>query len=517
MSTNESLAPFHPAGEQPAIAAMPSEAERTVDTFGGPVRVAWDGDGAVTPFGQMPFFAEYLKVSGLFETWVGDCPLRYTSPNAPAVRDVLGTLMLSVLAGHKRYAHIAALRGDDVLPGLLGMEKIVSEDSARRSFKAVDERDGLAWLQCHIERCTSPLLAEPYILDIDTTVKVLYGHQQGAVVSYNPNKKGRPSHVHHTYMMAGLRLVLGMETAPGNEHRSSHATPGLWALLDRLGRDLWPRLLRGDAGFGSENVMREAELRGIDHMLKLRLTKNVKSLINRAFSQRRWQDAGQGWQGQSAELRLVGWSRPRRVVVLRRRLKDGVVAERLGADGELQLSFAEIDADVKAYEHAVLATSLDADIVTIAQLYRDRADCENAFDELKNQWGWGGYSTQNLARCRITASMVALVYNWWNLFVRLAEPDKHHEAITSRPWLLAAIGERTTHARQTTLRVTSLHGRAGLAQRVLGAVATFLGGLSETAEQLTVDEKLRRILSHAARAWLKGRQLRLPPRLTAPA
>jgi len=31
-----------------------------------------------------------------------------------------------------------------------------------------------------------------------------------------------------------------------------------------------------------------------------------------------------------------------------------------------------------------------------AQLYRDRADCENSFDELKNQWGWGRFTTQRL-------------------------------------------------------------------------------------------------------------------------
>ncbi|HMS84908.1 MAG TPA: transposase [Nitrospira sp.] len=46
------------------------------------------------------------------------------------------------------------------------------------------------------------------------------------------------------------------------------------------------------------------------------------------------------------------------------------------------------------------------------QLYRDRADAEHNFDELKNQWGWGGSTTQDLARCRLMARMVALVYNW---------------------------------------------------------------------------------------------------------
>ena len=68
------------------------------------------------------------------------------------------------------------------------------------------------------------------------------------------------------------------------------------------------------------------------------------------------------------------------------------------------------------------------DIAAIGQLYRDRADCENVFDELKNQWGWGGFTTHDLARCRLAARLVVLVYNWWNLFTRLAEPEQHLDA-----------------------------------------------------------------------------------------
>ena len=46
-----------------------------------------------------------------------------------------------------------------------------------------------------------------WILDVDTTVKPLYGRQEGAVVGYNPKKPRRPSHCYHTYSMAGTRLV----------------------------------------------------------------------------------------------------------------------------------------------------------------------------------------------------------------------------------------------------------------------------------------------------------------------
>jgi hypothetical protein len=54
---------------------------------------------------------------------VADCPLCFTSPNAPRKRDVLSTLLLSVLAGHRCYAQVTALRCDAVNPPLLGMSK----------------------------------------------------------------------------------------------------------------------------------------------------------------------------------------------------------------------------------------------------------------------------------------------------------------------------------------------------------------------------------------------------------
>ncbi len=517
MSEKKGLPALHPMGEHAGVAAAALAGAETLDTFAGTVKVEWDRSSPLTPFGQSVYFIEFLKVSGVFDALIQDCPLHYTSPNAPEVRDVIGTWALSVLAGHRRYAHVTALRSDSVLAELMGMSRIVSEDSLRHALAAIPAEQGLAWLQRHLDRCILPLLGERYIVDIDTTVKLLYGHQEGAVVSYNPKKPGRPSHVHHTYMLAGLRLVMGVETAPGNEHNGAHCMPGLWRLIDGLPRDHWPALLRGDSGIVSENAMWEAESRGIDYLFKLRQTKNVKALIERAFQKGGWQTAGQGWQGKTESLRLMGWSRSRRVIVLRRRLKGSIAAGMPGDRNQLRLSFAEIGEDTALWEYAVLVTSLDEEVLSIAQLYRDRADCENAFDELKNQWGWGGFTTKDLARCQLTARMVALVYNWWNIFVRLAEPDKHLEAITSRPLLLAGIAERTRHGRQTALRIASAHSRSRWAEHVLTGVARFLRGLAKAAEQLTDSQRWARILAHAFRSWLGGRHLRSPPRLMAPA
>jgi Transposase DDE domain group 1 len=499
----------HPAGEQPTIEAWSAIA----DTFAGRVHVEWDADAPVTPFGQLPFFIDYLKQAGLFEAWVADCPLWLISPNAPSKRDLLGTVLLSVLAGHWRYAHITSLRCDRVNPPLLGMGRVVSEDSVRRNLEKIAEAKGLAWLQNHLDYCTTPLLGEPWVLDMDSTVKPLFGHQEGAEIGYNPTKPGRPSHSYHTYMLSGLRLVLRVDVLPGNQYNVAHATDGLWALLDHLGPARRPALLRGDKSWGIEPVMARAERETLGYLLRLRMTQNVRRSMERAMRQSDWADAGQGWQGKETMLRLVGWSRQRRVILLRRKLgRDLAIADR--ADHRQQrLGFTEVGPDREVWEYAALVTSLDNEILTLGQLYRDRADCENGFDELKNQWGWGGFTTQDLKRCRLLAGMVALFYNWWSLFVRLADPEHHREAITTRPLLLSAIARRTQHAGQVTLTISSTHGARDKARRAYLRIAGFLAQLRKTAEQLDPLDRWYRILSEALRHFLSGRQLKPPNRL----
>jgi hypothetical protein len=156
--------------------------------------VQWDMEAKVTPIGSLVFFAQYVQTGGLLDRLCKGSPLAYSSHNAPEDRDVLGTILLSVLNGQTRYAHINALRGDRVGAEVLGIEKIVSEDSVRRAFKRATPQEWDAWLTVQEHAVYEPLLSEPYVLDIDNTVKPLYGHQEGAELGYNPMKPGRPSH-----------------------------------------------------------------------------------------------------------------------------------------------------------------------------------------------------------------------------------------------------------------------------------------------------------------------------------
>lgn len=498
--------------DKPEIEAEPM----SVVTPGGRIQVRWDSRANATTMGQLAFFAEFLETTGLFDRWVEHCPLRYSSPNAPAVRDVMGTWLLSILDGHRRYAHVAGLRGDTVAPQILGMKNIVGDESLRRGLahiapapnkKHSDEQRQQQQAQViHAERWMNQALLDsvrhaldtPWILDTDTTIKTLFGRQSGAEVSYNPHKPGRPSHAIHTYWIANLRLVLQAQVQSGKAHSSAHTLPGLIELITGLPKERRPKLVRGDCGFGNEGMMGELEAIEQPYLFKLKQSSNVKRLIERQWGRTGWRDAGQGWEACEDTLKLTGWTRARRVIVMRHAVRGQLLAEiskgkrtsqksKASAKQEprqASLAFIDTNAPAKLWEYAVLVTNATHPVQQMGQLYRDRADCENGFDELKNQWGWGGYSTQDIERCNLSARAVALIYNWWSWYVRLAHPKARLEAITSRPLLLAAVGKMTEHGGQTRVLLSITHAAAAQVKALVANVRAGLQHVRATAPQL---------------------------------
>ena len=483
----------------------------SVATPGGRFQVRWDEGGSATALGQLPFFAEFLEVAQLFEHWVETCPMAYTSPNAPKIRDVLGTWLLSILDGQRRYAHIAGLRGDTVAPQILGMSKIISDESLRRALahlaplqegryteeeharRAEQLAKSVAWMDAALAQSTRAALSTGWILDCDATVKLLFGHQDGAEIGYNPIKPGRPSHTIHTYWIANMRLVLDAEVQGGKAHAAKHGLPKLKEVLASLPADQRPRLVRGDNAYGNEPVMVELEAIQQEYLFKLRQSAGVKRLIEKQWSREDWRQVGQGFDAVEATLKLSGWSCARRVVVLRRAVKDTLVTEEKPSGKRTKqqqdLPFTDPIEPARLWEYAVLVTNSGYDLEAIGQLYRDRADCENGFDELKNQWGWGGYTTQDLERCNLSARAVALVYNWWSWYVRLAHPKTRLEAITSRPMLLSGVARLTEHAGQSRLLLTLTHAAGDQIKAMVANVRKGLNTILTSAPQLKKTER----------------------------
>src|SRR3569832_1070046 len=320
--------PPHPPGEGPPVwssarqeVAIPS---LPVDTLGRRIQVEWDPFAPVTPLGQLVFFCQFLAAGGLYGDWIAQCPLRYSSPNAPAVRDVLGTSVLAILSGACRYAHVTALRGDQVNPQGLGMTRVVSEDSLRRAFQGQDAAELANWQRASLLATCAPALEQPWIADLDVTIKPIYGRQEGAELGYNPHKPGRPSHAYHTVFVRTLRVALDVEVRSGKEHAAIHGLENLWRLWEQLTPARRPWLVCGDANYGNERMMSQCEARAQNYLFRQRNTPGVEKLIHLLERQGGWQKLAEGWEACEGELQLSGWTRKRRAMVLRRAVAGAV-------------------------------------------------------------------------------------------------------------------------------------------------------------------------------------------------
>src|ERR1700719_4151243 len=76
-----------------------------------------------------------------------------SAANAPRKRDLLGTVLLSVLAGHRRYAHITALRGDRASPMRFALGRPAADGHGKSYLVQPEQNLRGPWpaaaLRCH--------------------------------------------------------------------------------------------------------------------------------------------------------------------------------------------------------------------------------------------------------------------------------------------------------------------------------------------------------------------------------
>jgi len=182
---------------------------------------------------------------------------------------------LSILDGQRRYAHVTGLRGVEEAPQILGMRKIISAESLRRALahlapsqpwhcadeeraaRSAQRAKSAAWMDTALSQSSREALRPPWILDIDTPVRLLYGRPAGAEVGYNPRKPGRPSQTLPTDWIGNRRLVRDVEVQGGKARAGKYSRPRRCQLPEPLAPEERPALERGDIAFGNEGRMAE--------------------------------------------------------------------------------------------------------------------------------------------------------------------------------------------------------------------------------------------------------------------
>ena len=107
-------------------------------------------------------------------------------------------------------------------------------------------------------------------------------------------------------------------------------------------------------------------------------------------------------------------------------------------------------------------------------------------------------------RCRMLARMVALIYSWWTLYVRLINPESHEASLASRRLLMSLIGRLAESGNQKKIKLTSWHHLMNKITELQSQQCDFPDLIKGFAPQLSSFQVWWRILTKAISKFLQS-------------
>ncbi len=368
---------------------------------------------AVTPFGGLSVFIEFLRRIGFGPQVSQHLPVHLKSPNAIDPSETFTAFLISVVAGARRFP---------------------SDGTIRNLFKRF--RQGLvvefyeplwAWQLARV-----PKRAGGYSLDLDSTVFERYGEQEGVKRGYNPRKHGRASHHPLLAVLGEAGFILHGWLRSGNTRADSGVVEFLEEALAKLESREWIRVVRADSGFFAQELLQYLESRELSYILVARLTRWLKREAARVEA---WRALDETYAVGEFRLQLLGWDRPRRFVVVREQLR------------ETKRSLGRKLFEVPGYTFRIFVTNRPDPPEEIWRDYNQRACVEQRIEELKSDLAADDFCLREFFATEAAFLGILMLFNLLGEFQRASGMTRYRQPASLRVqvFLCGAILGRAGH------------------------------------------------------------------------
>lgn len=366
---------------------------------------------------------------------------------------IFSTIIFGYLCSYRRIVHFEELSKDRVIQKILGLRKYVDENTIGRRLKQFTFKNShqltevTHFLQRKVHRSAQIFPSQRQIVDIDSSVKGVYGSQEGAAIGYNDKKKGQKSYHPILAFLKSTKECLHSWYRPGNTYTGNGAAEFIKECFERLPGKDYSYLFRADSGFFDDKLLSTVEEYGASYLVKVKL-KNLRSLLTK---QTWFSIPGlNGIEYCEFFYQCHGWKSPRKFVGLRI-LKEILREDRL---------FEEY-----IYDNHCFVVNFEEAPIEIYQLYRDRAECENWIEAVKQQIGAGFTNVDHFWANDTLWQLGVLAYNItiWMRYLTCSEGDPRvgkswrQEPNTFRNWFIHTAGKLVCHAGQYLLKLPKYH------------------------------------------------------------
>jgi hypothetical protein len=402
-------------------------------------------DEFFSPFGGLLAFVkmfEALRVKDLFDEHFVK-PAR--TPEKGHYFMFTGLLFL-LITGFQRLYHFSYIAQDPMLLGILGVSDLPVVSTFWRWLKScgINQANSLVKLIAVVrERVWSQVgyCFETIHIDIDTTVKTVYGEIEGARKGHNRQYRGKK----------GLRPILSFcaetkEYIFGKLRRGTTVSGKDTKKFIKAIRPLLPGcvqnvIIRADSELFSEVAVTSCEEENYSYIIASKKTAPD-------FDPERWYSLRKHPEIQynSCEYRPTSWKKPQRFVAMRILKKD---AEHL--DGKQADLFEDAD-----YKYRIFVNDRKGRPHKIIDEYDGRAAAEPLIGEAKRE-GLNAIPSKRFLKNMVFFQLVMLVYNLWRhmqAFVDAEERSnfRQHTVHVARLKMLFLAAKITRHGRQEKIK-----------------------------------------------------------------
>jgi Transposase DDE domain group 1 len=325
------------------------------------------------------------------------------------VGEMLLSLLYPMILGLERIETTQLLRQNGVFQYLTGLPSYPEATTLRRFLLRVAPT-ALPKLRTLHDRFLRRMTGRPrsptrLIFDLDSTVLIVYGHQEHARIGYNPIKRGRPSYHPLLCFEGQTKDFWHGELRPGDVHTSSGTLDLLAACFAKIPTRVRLTIVRADKGFYDHKLIEWLEARRARFVIVARLTPPIK----RKLPHLRYGSPSRGVEVAEFRYQPTRWPQPYRFIVIRRPEPE---------DPTEQLTLFKLG----KYHYQVLVTNLPLQPLNLWRFYNDRAGVELLIKQLKGDYALGSIPSRHFFANETYFHLLLLAYNLVNWFKRLCLP-----------------------------------------------------------------------------------------------
>lgn len=385
----------------------------------------------ITPWGGMVFLKQMLQKIGFREVIDSNLDLPQSGSNRGyKTSTIIEGFITSIWCGANRFLHTEVTRHDLTLGKIFDWKHTPGQDTYKRFFGKFNQATNQKVSDYFYSWIFDNFKFDNFTLDIDSSVMTRYGEQEGAKKGYNPAKRGRCSHHPLIAFIDDVKLVANMWLRSGDTSSANNFLSFLEDTLSKL-KNKTVSLIRLDSGFFQSNILDYLEQKTMSYIIAAKFTHPIQRVIKESTS---WIVLDTGIEICEQAYQSDSWQVPRRLIIVRQKLKD-----RPNAPGKQLRIFLEEEV-FKNYRYSAYVTNMNLAPAEIWRLYRGRANAENRIKELKYDFGFDSFNLKDFYATEAALTFVMIAYNLMALFRTFVLQEKTQKTLSTLRYRTFAIG-----------------------------------------------------------------------------